>query len=119
MQDNQEVKEDKNTTDIWNPLMQRYEPATNEFNLNDKNNINNLWCDYVALMFEKYRDEFEKTKINIPFIMAKIFKKNGITIDGADQDSVYLAFDKIIQDQKHIEDYLKKQRSKYSSNMPF
>lgn len=81
--------------------------------------INNRWCDYMAWIFEKYRDQFEKTVINIPEKTTEIFKNNGVNVAGISQDDIYDSFDNMIRNEQHIEDYLSKQRGKYSVNMPF
>ena len=81
-----------------------------------KHRINNLWCDYMAWIFEKYRDEFTETKLNVQFIAIRIFKNNKVEIV---EDDIYKTFDKIIQGQEHVEDYLKHQRGKYSEQMPY
>lgn len=115
---NQDENKQKNTFDIWNPIMKRYEPDS-KINEEYKRKINNEWCDYMTYIFEKYRDEFEKTIINIPEKTAEIFKNNGIDVSGISQNDIYNSFDEIISSNKHIEDYLKKQRRKYNLQMPF
>jgi len=40
-------------------------------------------------------------------------------IDGIDQSDIYQSFNIIIQENEHIEDYLKNQRGKHSTDMPF
>lgn len=134
-----EIKEQKNTWDIWNPIMRRFEPNGKVFTESEKNKSMNNWCDRMSQIFEKYRDEFEKTTINIPLFTAKMFAKNGAldykeidmaqkTINikigkyqenNSNEDLIYKTFDKIIQDEKHIEDYFKNQRNKYSQEMPY
>ena len=98
----------------------------------------NGWCDRLCQIFEKYRDEFKKTKIFIPLFTAKILAKNGaldykdivmsektISIkigkyqeSNSNEDLIYKTFDEIIQKQKHVKDFLSKQRNKYSQEMP-
>lgn len=117
MNNKEEVKE-KNTRDIWNPKMKVYEPV-HEITENDKHRINNRWCDYMAWIFEKYRDKFTKIKINLPELTAKIFKNNNVNIGGSSEDDIYNTFDEMIRNEQHIEDYLNEQRGKYSGVMPF
>ncbi len=136
MQEPEEEKEKKNTWDIWNPIMLRFEPNGKVFTEAEKHESMNRWCDRMGLIFEKYRDELEKTKINIPLFTAKILARYGALknsdIDYSEkristkfmdngnnnEDLIYKTFDKIIHKQKHVEDYLKKQRAKYSQEMP-
>ena len=84
-----------------------------------KHRINNKWCDYMGWIFGKYRDKLEETTINVPEATGNILRKNGVMVDGISQDSIYRAFDLIIQNEKHIEDYLSRQRGKYSETMPY
>ncbi len=79
-----------------------------------KHRINNRWCDFMSWIFERYQNEDKKTILNLPEKTVEIFQDNGVR--GA---SVYECFDIIIQRNEHIEDYLKKQRGKYSGSMPF
>ena len=131
--------EKTDNTDIWNPKMKRKEPGGDKvLTEQEKHESMNRWVDRLCLIFEKYRDEFEKTTIAIPLFTCQILAKNG-ALDPKDidlsertisvkllgnkennnEDLIYKTFDKIIVDQKHIEDYLKHQRNKYSQKMPY
>ncbi len=128
------------STDIYNPFTKKSEPGGAKIlTEKQKHESMNNWCDRLCQIFEKYRDEFEKTTIAIPLFTCQILAKNGaldykdidmtektISIkigkyqgSNSNEDLIYKTFDKIIQDQKHVEDYLKHQRSKYSQEMPY
>jgi len=131
--------EKTDSREIYNPFTKKTElGGAKEFTEAEKNKSMNNWCDRLCLIFEKYRDEFEKTTIAIPLFTCQILAKNGaldykdidlsertisIKLIGEHQnnneDLIYSTFDKIIVDQKHIEDYLKNQRAKYSQEMPY
>jgi len=84
--------------------------------LDKKKRINNTWCDYMSFIFEKYQNESIETELILNETTLDIFQKNGIETMGK---TVYECFDNIISSGKHIEDYLSKQRGKYSETMPF
>jgi len=130
--------EKSSTNEIYNPLTDKNEPGgAKDFKQEDKHKINNEYCDYICLVFEKYRDEFEETLIKTSLNTCKILSNCGVIdankIDftekininykdktiSENQNLIYKSFDVIIQDQKHIEDYLKNQRVKYSQEMPY
>ncbi len=123
-------KEDDSTGDIWNPKMKRLESDGKRFTDEEKARSMNDWCDRMAQIFEKYRDEFEETIINIPLFTVKVLAKhkalNYEDIDfsekriavklgkrqekGSNEKLIYKTFDRIIREQKHVEDYLVHQR---------
>lgn len=84
-----------------------------------RHKVNNEWCDYMEIVFEKYRDENTETRINVPEETGKILRRNGVQIDGIEQKDIYSGFDVIINESQHIEDYLKQQRGKYVVVMPY
>ena len=83
-----------------------------------RHRVNNEWCDYMALIFERYQNENKETKFRVPEATSKILKNNGIEIDGIEEKDIYQAFNIIMQSNGHIEDYLVKQRGKYIEEMP-
>lgn len=108
------------------------------FSPEEKTKINNEWCDFIALAFEKYRDEFEQTTISATLITVLIFSdlklvdkrdidyservinvKLGYFEKSRNEILIYKTFNKLIRNGEHIEDYLKNKRGEYSSEMPW